>query len=128
MSAKTERENIRRSGDPIAKHSLNQKYMKLVRDGREKFSGTDKKVANAERRRWKKEQFLRQFQFDRALGNTFNGSPIEDIIDLAPENIAYVVEHIDEYERGIETYNTEKGTKVSITIVEFARIPPEPLH
>lgn len=62
-----------------------------------------------------------QYQFNRVSGNTFSGRPLQDIIDLAPENIAYVVEHIGEHERGTETYNTEKGTRVSITIVDFTR-------
>lgn len=103
------------------RHSMNQKVLKGMRERQGKYFHPNGKEAKAERRKERREQFSRQFQFDRALGNTFNGNPIEDIIDLAPENIAYVVEHIDEHEREIETYNTEKGTKVSITIVEFAR-------
>lgn len=103
------------------RHSMNQKVLKGMRERRGKYFHPSGKEAKAERRKERREQFLRQFQFDRALGNTFNGSPIEDIIDLAPENIAYVFKHIDEYERGIETYNTEKGTRVSITIVDFTR-------
>lgn len=131
MSAKTEREKIIRSGDPIAKHSLNQRHMVYMKDGKEKFFIRDKKAARARQKRELLEdqergmELLgerREFQFDRALGNTFNGGSLEDVIDLAPENILYFVKHIDGHEREIETYyNTEKGTEVSITIVEFTR-------
>lgn len=103
------------------RHSMNQKVLKGMRERQGKYFYPNGKEAKAERRKQRREQSSRQFQFNRALGNTFNGRPLEDIIDLVPENIVYVLKHIDEHERGIETYNTEKGTKVSTTIVEFTR-------
>ena len=69
-------------------------------------------------------QALPQFQFDRAVGNIFNGTvSIEDIRDVATD-IRYVRKHIREYERVAETFITEKGTEVTITIVDFT--PPNP--
>ncbi|EKD64579.1 MAG: hypothetical protein ACD_50C00343G0014 [uncultured bacterium] len=121
MSSKTERQKAR-SGESPARHSRNQYVEKILRENAER--GTDRKAAKARARREREERFVEEFpeyQFDRAVGNTFNGLPLEEVADLAPANITYVVDHIDEHERILARYKTERGSQVTVTIVDFTR-------
>ena len=112
-------------GGAPARHSMNQKTTGYTIQAQER--GFDRKAARAREKRERQMKNLQKFQFNRALGNVFNGMPIEDIMDLAPENIVYVLNHIDSSECLVETHKTEKGT-ASITIVDFTRSPSKPLQ
>jgi len=89
----------------------------------EKAFGGDRKKEKSQRKKLQQEQFMQDFQFNRALGNVFNGMPIEDIMDLAPENIVYVVKHIGGHERAMDEFTTEMGSETP-TIVKFTRSKP----
>ena len=104
-------------------HPINQEFAKRVQDRQERGKESPK-VINAARRKIRQGEFMQdlpRFQFNRALGNMFNGIPLQEVADLTPENIAYVARHIDKHERLVETCETEKGRKVLITIVDFTR-------
>ena len=111
-------------------HPINQEFAKKIRDNQRR-GGESSKVRNAARKKLQQKEFMQnlpKFQFDRAVGKLFNGTvSIEDIGDVAAD-IGYVRNHIGEYEREVETFITEKGTKVIVTIVDFTRSSSKPLQ
>lgn len=118
MSAKTERVGIIKSGDPLAKHSLNQGHLGHIRAGEEKFFGTDKKAARARQKRELLEdqrlgmQLLdsrKRMQFRRALKHVFDDG------NATPQEMDYIARHGQE----VECYITKRGFPVAITIVDF---------
>ena len=103
-----------RPGDPLDWHPVNQKMAKDIQDRRRR--GNSPKVERAARKKLQQEQFLQEFpkmQFNRALGQMLNGTVTE-------ENVKYVSNNVQKYEKLIDTYETEKST-VTITVVDFTR-------
>ena len=79
-----------REGDPLFWHPMNQAMASGIRDRRRR--GYDRKAENAEKRRLREEEFLKNLphmQFHRALGRMFEGT-------ATPEDIKYVFRHADE--------------------------------
>ncbi len=102
-------------GGATARHSMNQKTTGYIIQMGER--GFDRKAEKSERRKRREEQFLRGFplmQFNRALGQMLNGT-------VTKENIKHVFDKVDRHEKVISTYITEKGTEVTITVVDFTR-------
>lgn len=127
MSSKEERKRIISSGDPLARHSLNNSHMSYVLRQNELFYGLDRKAAKSSEKRRKHERFLEElprYQFDRAMGHLLNG----DAGGATPEDLNYVFNNIRRYERRIYGFSTEDA-KVIITIVDFVgRVPAEKLR
>ena len=90
------------------KEVLNQEALKRRRDRGGK--GIDRKGDKADA---KKESFSRDFsrmQFDKALSHVLDET-------ATPEDLGF----IDRFGRVLDMYTTERGTEVTITLVDFAR-------
>lgn len=96
--------------------ALNQRRLGLVLDAQRRAEGdTTSKGSRAEQKRDHDEQFMREFprtQFNRELERMLHGAATE-------ESIKHVFGNPHRYGRVVEGYKTEKGSKVTITIVDF---------
>lgn len=98
-------------------NTFNQKVARITASRQGRVLGdTHSKVHKAEQRRIQDAEFMRdlfpRIQFSRALGQMLNGAATE-------EDIEYVFENVHKYEQVAEGYEAEKGSKVTITIVDF---------
>lgn len=115
MIIQTERRRIIDSGSSLQHTtSLSQRNLSRQRaiEGKA-LDNTNVKAKKAQERRRKARELIKRRQFERALGNLYDGN-------FTSEELFFIARHIGDYERALDTNNGFEAT-----IVDFSRTEVE---
>lgn len=113
MTTQTERHRIIDSGSSLQHTtSLSQRNLRRQRviEGKA-LDDTNVKAKKAQERRIKTKEMIQRRQFERALGNLYDGN-------FTSEELFFIARHIGDYERALDTDNGFETTIVDFTRAE----------